>query len=621
MYPGTIFEYIDQSDIPVLETAQVIEPLFMFGITSDKGPENALVVKGDTFYQLYGRDMTKAFVKHGQPLIQAATVIDAGGKLYVKRVVDPSSKLANLAIIAKVTVTETQKENAQGDPLYLTEGGVETTEPGVAPDLNTPIMIPSGVSVKYEAKAVVGKATRDEIAIAIKSELDIVGEEVEGETVFTYPLFVITDNGRGVSAKSFRITPDYSTSKNLDFMYHIIEVIENNEITSTVKFSMDKDVIYYGVNKSLEKAVNTIYSQVKASYIEEGVTAYVSKLASILDISTADVEAIDILFGKDRTGLAISGFVLDATGVNLQYVYGLNLIEGVNGISFGTNPFGTEIYEIEMAKFFNGTFTDDIYDVDNIKIDMIVDANYPDAVKTAIEDFVTFREDCFYFGDIGTSARSLEEITNLKSVRMKNKFCSTYHTFYDIIDPYSKKQITVTICYSLARLLVAHFVNGRNRPVAGYLHNMVIPEAIEETINFIAKITPAANQKETLNDLRINYAGLYDGLLTIETEYTSQAKYTQFSFINNILAVQEVMKAIRTRCPKTRYSFISGDDLKKYQEDVQAVINKYTGNFKSCTLEYIGTPATEANKIFYAALKVQFKDFVQTEYFKVYALA
>ncbi len=621
MYPGTIFEYIDQSDIPVLETAQVIEPLFMFGITSDKGPENALVVKGDTFYQLYGRDMTKAFVKHGQPLIQAATVIDAGGKLYVKRVVDPTSKLANLAIIAKVTVTETQKENAQGDPLYLTEGGLETTEPGVAPDLNTPIMIPSGVSVKYEAKAVVGKATRDEIAIAIKSELDTVGEEVEGLTVFTYPLFVITDNGRGVSAKSFRITPDYSTSKNLDFMYHIIEVIENNEITSTVKFSMDKDIIYYGVNKSLEKTVNTIYSQVKASYIEEGVTAYVDKLASILDMSTADVEAIDILFGRDRTGLAISGFALDATGVNLQYVYGLNLIEGVNGDSFGTNPFGTDIYEIEMAKFFNGTFTDDIYDVDNIKIDMIVDANYPDAVKTAIEDFVTFREDCFYFGDIGTSARTLEEITNLKSVRMKNKFCSTYHTFYDIIDPYSKKQITVTMCYSLARLLVAHFVNGRNRPVAGYLHNMVIPEAIEETINFIAKITPAANQKETLNDLRINYAGLYDGLLTIETEYTSQAKYTQFSFINNILAVQEVMKAIRTRCPKTRYSFISGDDLKKYQEDVQSVINKYTGNFKSCTLEYIGTPATEANKIFYAALKVQFKDFVQTEYFKVYALA
>lgn len=621
MYPGTIFEYIDQSDIPVLETAQVVEPLYMAGITSDKGPEDALVVKGNTFYQLYGRDLSKAFIKHGQPLIQAATIIDAGGKLYVKRVVDPTSMLANLAVIAKVIVTETQKVNTQNEPLYLTAGGVETTEAKAGEIDNTPIMVPSGVSVKYEAKAVVGQSTRDAITTAIKAELDTTGEDVEGETVYTYPLFVITDNGRGVSAKSFRITPDYSTSKNLDFMYHVIEVIENNEITSSVKFSMDKDVIYYGVNKSLEKSVNTIYSQVKASYIEEGVTAYVSKLASVLDMAVVDLEAVDILFGKDRTGLAIDGFVLDTTGINLQYVYGLNLIEGANGSSFGTNPFGTDAYETEMAKFFNGTFTDDIYDVDNIKIDMIVDANYPDAVKTAIEDFVTFREDCMYFGDLGVSARTLEEITNLSSIRMKNKFCSAYHTFYDIIDPYSKKQITVTICYSLARLLVAHFVNGRNRPVAGYLHNMVIPEAIEETINFIAKITPSANQKETLNDLRVNYAGLYDNLLTIETEYTSQTKYTQFSFINNILAIQEVMKAIRTRCPKTRYSFISGDDLEKYKEDVQSVINKYTGNFKTITLEYIGTPATEANKMFYAALKVQFKDFVQTEYFKVYALA
>jgi len=620
MYPGTIFEYIDQSDITPFEVAQPIEPLFMCAITSDKGPENALVVKGTKFYTLYGKDLTMAFAKHGQPLIQAARIIDAGGKLYVKRVVDSTSKLANLAIIAKVTAVETQKVNDLDEPLYLTAGGVETTEPGTDP-LNTPIMIVSSASVKYEAQGVVGKSTRAEIADVIKAELDIVGEEISGNMVYTYPLFVITDNGRGVSAKSFRLTPDYATSKNLDFMYHTIEVIENNEILDTVKFSMDKDVIYYGINKSLESVVNTTYSQIKASYIEEGVTPYVAKLASILDMSVAEVEAVDILFGKDRTGVAIDGFTLDATGINLQYVYGLSLIEGANGTSFGTHPIGTDAYETEMVKFFDGTFTDDIYDVDNIKIDAIVDANYPDAVKTAIENFVTFREDCFYFGDIGTGARTQEEIKNAASSRMKNKFCSQYHTFYDVIDPFSKKQITVTMCYTLAKLLVSHFINGRNRPVAGYLHDMVIPEAIEGTINFIPKITPTANQKDFLDDLRINYAGLYDNLLTIETEYTSQSKYSQFSFINNILAIQEVTKAIRSRCPKTRYSFISGNDLEKYKEDVQTVIDKYTGNFKTITLEYIGTPTTEANKMFYAALKVQFKDFVQTEYFKVYALA
>ena len=620
MYPGTIFEYIDQSDIPVIEVEKKIEPLYMCAITSDKGPEDALVLKGDKFYTLYGRDLTRAFEKHGQPLIQAARIIDSGGKLYVKRVVDPTSKLANLAVIAKVTVTDTQKLNENEEPLYLTTGGVETTEPGEDP-LNTPIMIPTSVSVKYEAEAVVGGTDRSTIATTITSELDDTGEEVEGKMVYTYPLFVVTDNGRGISAKAFRITPDYTASKNLDFMYHTIEVIENNIILDTIKFCMDKDVIYAGNNKSLDRVVNTAYSQIKTSYIEEGVSAYVARIASVLNMTEVDFKAKDILFGKDRTGTVIEGFTLDVTGINLQYIYGLNLIEGVNGESFGTHPFGTDAYETEVAKFFNGTFTDNIYDVDNIKIDLIVDANYPDAVKTTIENFVTFREDCFYFGDIGVSARTYDEIETLAEARMKNKFCSTYQTFYDVIDPYSNKQITVTMCYSLARLLIPHFVNGRNRPVAGYLHGMVIPEAIEGTINFIPKITPSANQKEALDDLKVNYAALYDNLLIIETEYTSQTKLSQFSFINNILAIQEVTKDIRSRCPKSRYKFITGDDLEKYKEDVQIVIDKHSGNFKSITLEYIGTPTTEANKMFYAALKVQFKDFVQTEYFKVYALA
>ena len=110
-------------------------------------------------------------------------------------------------------------------------------------------------------------------------------------------------------------------------------------------------------------------------------------------------------------------------------------------------------------------------------------------------------------------------------------------------------------------------------------------------------------------------------VLTLETLFTSQEKDTQFSYINNILAIQEVIKAIRSRCPKTRYTFIDGEDLEKYREDVEAVLNKYTNNFLSLKMVYTKDESMLANKIFYASLEVQFRNFVQTEYFKIYALS
>ncbi len=621
MIPTSIFEYIDQSDITEIRAEEPVQPLYMYGITADKGTEEALVIRGADFYKMYGNNLVSAFEKHGQPLIQAARTIDAGGKLFVKRVVANDSLLANLAIVAKVTPVETQKQNAEGEPLYLDGEGVETTDPGEDPNFNTPIMVVTSASVKFEGKSTVGKKSISEISDVIKALLNDEGEEVEGNTVYTYPLFIITDNGRGLSSKKFKIVPDYTTSKNLDFMFYKLEVIENNMILDSITFSMDKDVIYLNENRSMDRVVNTKLSQVKSAYIEEGVTAFVAKLASIIDVTSDEFLSNDILFGKSRDGKTpYTGITIDPAGTDLQYVYGLGLVEGTNG-TFGTHPFGTDGYETEMVKFYNGSFTDDIYDVDNYKIDLVLDANYPAEVKAAIEDFVAFREDCVYLGDLGTAARTHNEIDVLMTDKMKSKFCSYYHNFYDVIDSYSKKQITVTICYSLATLLVSHFVNGRNRPVAGQLHNMVIPEAIEGTVNYIPKITPTANQKLLLDDLKVNYASYYDGILTIETEYTSQTKYSQFSFLNNILAIQEVIKAVRTRCPKTRYSFIDGEDLENYKKDVQKIIDKYTNNFVSITLEYTGTPIDVANKIFNASLKVKFRDFVQTEYFKVYALA
>ena len=61
-----------------------------------------------------------------------------------------------------------------------------------------------------------------------------------------YPLFVYTDNGRGVSAKSVRITPNYQTSRNLGFILYSLKIYEGTTVMENETVSFDPDRSYNG---------------------------------------------------------------------------------------------------------------------------------------------------------------------------------------------------------------------------------------------------------------------------------------------------------------------------------------------------------------------------------------
>ena len=78
-----------------------------------------------------------------------------------------------------------------------------------------------------------------------------------------------------------------------------------------------------------------------------------------------------------------------------------------------------------------------------------------------------------------------------------------------------------------------------------------------------------------------------------------------------------MMHDIRRQCPKSRYAFIYDQDYESYKADIEKVINNYNGYFKSISIEYVKDDQYELNKIFYAVIKVSFKDFIQSEIFKL----
>lgn len=755
MYPGSIFELIDQSQIASIPESTTVNnaPVFMQAFGSDKGPEGYKLVEGDEFFDLYGADLSKAYKKYGQPLIQAAAIINAGGRLYAKRVVPTDAELANVVIGAKVTTAENKVtvqlvkasiegaasiDNIKADVAdsnfsfntdytskvsTFTTGTADTGETNVdatgvtistdleelAPDGGSiavtlggsltyageqssvmtsevsgatygafddngkaELIVPGitaqaylsgkGIVDLYKGSLVATITMSDDNAITISdvklytgtaiawtateeakpTAADVIeqvldGTKVEGE--FVFPLYIITDNGRGVSGKNFIISHDVTSSKSMDKAVYNIKVYDTNEDYNGIQFVLDPSATSGDNNISFANMVNNNSTQIAAYQYDDSILdfiAVVDKLRGAEAISNANSApgAIDYLFGNNKAGKAVDvAGGITVNGNNTLFVNGMTvtLDNGTNGT---VSTLGNSDKGWDCASAFLGETDYTIFDLDNVKIDAIADANYDTATKDAILRLANFREDFVFLRDLGIKGlKSKTEVETAANQLANSKFQMVYGQYFDIRDPYSKRQVTVTITYDIVRKLVSHMVTGRHCPVAGLLYGFICDSAIEGTVSFLPVIRPgtnnnghnyyssdAINEKAELEDAKVNFASYINGDLVVETEYNNQAAFSQFSYGNNIFGIQEVIKAVRSRCPKSRYSWLDGQDLENYKTDVNGVLEQYADNYKTLTFEYIEDTTYVSNKIFYGAIKVQFRNFVQTEYFKVIAL-
>lgn len=610
-YPGTIDNWFDQSGITAQPAAEVTpRPLMLTAAAFDRGPEKITKVYGQDFYKLFGYYID--FDKYGQAAIQAANAIDNGAELMIKRVVAKDATLANIFPVATVTTDRVQKTDSEGNPLYIDPiTQQETTDPG---DGNEAVMI-NVAKIKYQLNTVTGKKTMAEIVEEARKSFV---EDEEGQT-FTYPLWVTTDNGRGESTKRFGVDPQYAISKNNNYMLYRFKYLGSEDLDAEQQyFALPPGVIY--LQKSMDIGMaSTNMLQCQCQSIEDAVDAFYNKLSEISGLSLEDLWKTDVLFCKDAKGDPVQGLSLAEDSTDLSINMGFGLESGSNG-EFGDTPIETDAYEQELLEFYNGTFDSDIFNLDRYKPDVCMDANYPFSVKNAIYELAKFRKDFFYFGDLGLDVNTFLNAMNKLYEMPRDKFTAWYAQSYQILNPFTKRRIDVTITYSLTRCIIEHLNNRRHTAYCGILYGWTIPEAIEGTINFTPKITPKENQKTMLDDVRLNYASILNDVLTVETEFTSQEELTQLSFINNVIAIQKIIKDVRDNCPKFRYSFISTDDLASYKKSVTRIINKYTEWFESLEFVYVQDDIMKANKIFEASLKVKHKDFVQSEILNIYTL-
>lgn len=618
-YPRTRFQLIDQTYIPEVDVNAVNTKaaIIMVAYTSDKGSEGWEMIRG-----LKNFTTTKGginFEKHGQAQLTIAEVLRNSGLIFGKRMVSDDATLANVTVRARVV----ESNDVSYVYTYLTsaENAQSMTE-----------AVNSG-----------------------RGDFDY--NDLEATD---FPLFTIAAAGRGASALSFRINPEYANGRGTTsfaqarssrVLRYSIEIYENNELLESIVFSMNPDYIVNNVSQSIQKKINNESGQIQCQQFTDGIYAFARCLlkTATIDGESTDMEnlmTMDMIFGLDRRGGTTLGGIVgravdpddntDEWNANIpsdisDYVVDVSKDDGIalpNG-SYGAMGAVPSENPEEVKKLLLGAWGKNvrsnqydpiIYDLDAYKPDAIFDANYDVAVKNAIIDVCDFRGDVVFFVDLGTEGnRYLEDIVEAADEISKSRFCAVYHNYCNVVSPYDKKEITVTLPYLLASRFVHHLDGGAGRPFAGIANDMTFPEIITGSLNFIPYVTPAGDEKQILANNAINYISYYDGLAVLETTYVNYEEYTQLSFLHNILAIQEVIKAIRSRCPKTRYTFLDndGEDLENYIEDAKAVINQYQSNFKEIDIQYMEDEDFVLNNIFYATIMVRFHNFIQEEFFKV----
>ncbi len=620
MSVGTKILWEDREPTQNEETGAGTGPLFLTCFSSSKGPEDMRIVDRTNFSKLYGYG---SFDKYGQPFLQARRIVENGGRLLAKRLVATDTTYANAILRVAITEKSTIKTTSDGKKIYLDADGKEYIE---GDPLLTEEAITDGTYKLYELKTaslkyfIASMEDLDDYADLEKlmeEPTDTANVEDSEESITGYNLFAIADVGKGNTGKRFKINMKTAISKQKSQTFYTISDIENvkgipKEI-DVGNFTLDPKYTYNGRNYGLDTST---VDQFHCIFSYDGYSAFVEKLVEITGYTAEYIEAQDLLFGRTCRSLPLDGIELAEDSEDLGYEYGIELSNGKDGSNF---EVGSEAWNKAALDFFEGKTDDEmIYNTDVYKIDAVADANFDISIKNAIVSLAEWRKDLFYFRDMGLDLYDYESIEAYQYSLPSSKFCASYCTAYKVKEPDTSKPVKVTMIYSLVDAIIEHFNNGRHLPFAGY----TITDAIDRTVNFLPKQTPNVDQKELLDQNRINYLTYTTDMaeLLLETMNTSTGLDGQLNYIQNVLAVQEVIKDIREYCPVGRYSFTQAPTFDEYARKItENVLEKHMGKFDSLVFEYVDEDEELVDGNFDGSLRFSFNPHIQSETFRIYA--
>ena len=148
--------------------------------------------------------------------------------------------------------------------------------------------------------------------------------------IYDIPLFTVTTLGRGSSAITIRLIPEYFASKSSAYMKYSFEVSENNDVLESITCTFNPDAIIDSTLQSIQNKVNNTSAQVQVKLFEDGVLKLTKLLA---ETATIPVEKIVIDDEGHKTRTTVNEPISYTELINYDYINGYDKRENpINGI-------------------------------------------------------------------------------------------------------------------------------------------------------------------------------------------------------------------------------------------------------------------------------------------------
>ena len=227
-----------------------------------------------------------------------------------------------------------------------------------------------------------------------------------------------------------------------------------------------------------------------------------------------------------------------------------------------------------LINAFNGTYDRKILSPRRIPVDAWFDANYSFAVKQALCELVTARNDAPVFLDTGIEDKvystermnalidQYKEFTN-DTAKYNTKLISKNLQHYKIREEGTMKRVDVSITYFLAKKFAEHVLNyGTHFPfvkgkceLSGHLRDTLQP-ALEDF---------EAEKKELLYNNHFNYFETRaDNIFQRASQSTSQAELSDLSEENNIFTLYNLKRILENDIHDSLYDFADANSRQTF---------------------------------------------------------
>lgn len=593
LHPHTMTIVNDNTDFTetVADTETGVRTISVF--TSSKGRDGVVLKFNNPqkYIEEFGRPNFKLYGQPGYMPFQS--LMTGFAESFCMRVMPEDATYSNIVIVAKVSTLA---------------------------EVAGPPVVPGAITVRFEAVFLPDVASREDFESLIET-LTVEEEDVNGYKSF--PLFAVYALGRGEYGNGFRFRLNSSpqADKENAFKNYRFEVLELENVVTRKEFfggTMFADAIEGTSSLFLSDIINDAEggsSKINMYVLESSFEAIYNEYKLAVPATDVTLDTFDVLTGKDKLGVALPGFVIDANhadAVALDNPDGLPLAGGGEG-SFEFNSATPESREtaIDAAymKAFRGETDASILSKRRTPADLILDAGYSEEVKRELVSLMIRRYDAAGYIDGGILNTLTDAIAwGEAMLGLGDRIFSKEFQHYKVRDPFTGKNMPVTVTYLYASAIPFHYKNfGNQTPFVGEQYAR-LAGAIKNTLRPVVDADDL-DVKEELYGLRLNYfQALAENTYVRGTQGTSQLTWSDLSEENNMHVLLEMKRRLEGMVAGLSYNFAEPEDRKRFTEDADRLFAEYRGTkVREAAVEFSMSPWEEERSILHCNLAVVFR--------------